>query len=383
MRNRDIFQGIICFFAIIGFVFVGGLIYLFATNHYHLGSLVKVFWLTETRALENPTTSSLIQGSIRGMVSALGDPYSNYMPRDEYEELGYRLQGSFNGVGIVVGAGPDNQITVVAPIKDSPAAKAGIKSGDVITAINGESTQGLSVDDAVKLIRGEAGTQVEIRVYRESIKDEIDFKIIRQSITVDSVDSEIVESDPDIGYIQITHFTMKTPEEFGKHLNSLIKEGVRGIIIDLRQNPGGDFNAAVEIADMLIDKGDIVKIVNRNGRARVYEASSGGVDMPMVVLINHGSASSSEILAGALKDHKIATLVGEKSYGKGLVQTVYPLPGGAALLLTTDKYYTPNDVDINEVGIIPDYVVKNPDDSSSDLQLKKALQVLREKLEDR
>ena len=269
---------------------------------------------------------------------------------------------------------------MVAPIKDSPAAKAGIRSGDIITAINGESTQGLTVDDAVKLIRGEAGTQVEIRVYRESIKDELDFKIIRQNITVDSVDSEITRSDPDIGCIQITHFTMKTPSEFSKHLNSLIKEGVRGVIIDLRQNPGGDFNAAVEIADVIMDRGDIVKIVNRNGRARVYEASSGGLDIPMVVLINQGSASSSEILAGALKDHKIATLVGEKSYGKGLVQTVYPLPGGAALLLTTDKYYTPNDVDINEVGIIPDYVVKNPDDSSSDAQMKKALQVLKEKL---
>jgi len=321
LRNRNIFQGLISFFAIIGLLCVGGLIYLLATNHYNLGSFVKVFWLTETRALENPTTSALIQGSIKGMVSALGDPYSNYMPRDEYEELGYRLQGSFNGVGIVVGAGVDNQVTVVAPIKDSPAAKAGIKSGDVITAINGESTQGLSVDDAVKLIRGEPGTQVEIRVYRESIKDEIDFKIIRQSITVDSVDSEIIESDPDIGYIQISHFTMKTPDEFGKHLNSLIKEGIRGLIIDLRQNPGGDFNAAVEIADMIMDGGDIVKIVNRNGRARVYEAASGGVNIPMVVLINQGSASSSEILAGALKDHKIATLVGEKYYGKGLVQT--------------------------------------------------------------
>lgn len=378
MRNRNIFQGLISFFAIIGLLCVGGLIYLLATNHYNLGSFVKVFWLTETRALENPTTSALIQGSIKGMVSALGDPYSNYMPRDEYEELGYRLQGSFNGVGIVVGAGVDNQVTVVAPIKDSPAAKAGIKSGDVITAINGESTQGLSVDDAVKLIRGEPGTQVEIRVYRESIKDEIDFKIIRQSITVDSVDSEIIESDPDIGYIQISHFTMKTPDEFGKHLNSLIKEGIRGLIIDLRQNPGGDFNAAVEIADMIMDGGDIVKIVNRNGRARVYEAASGGVNIPMVVLINQGSASSSEILAGALKDHKIATLVGEKSYGKGLVQTVYPLPGGAALLLTTDKYYTPNDIDINEVGIVPDYVVQNQDDSRSDAQLNKAIQVLKE-----
>lgn len=377
MKHRSVFQVIVYSLAIIGLIFVGGFIYLFTANQYNLGSLVKVYWLTETRALEDPTTSSLIQGSIKGLVSALGDPYSNYLARDEYEELGYRLQGSFNGVGIVVGAGKENQITVVAPIKNSPAAKAGIKSGDVIIAINGESTQGLTVDDAVDLIRGEPGTQVEITVYRETSNDELKFPIVRQSITLDSVDSEIVKNEPDIGYIQISHFTMNTPNEFGKHLKSVTGKGARAIILDLRENPGGDFNSALEIADMILEKGDIVKIVNRNRKARVYEASAGGVNIPMVVLINQGSASSSEILAGALKDHKAAVLVGEKSYGKGLVQTVYPLPGGDALLLTTDKYYTPNDIDIDQIGIIPDYVVKNPENARSDAQMEKALEILK------
>lgn len=382
MKHRSLFQGLVYSFAIFGLIFVGGFTYLFIANQYNLGSLVKVFWLTETRALEDPTPSSLIQGSIKGLVSALDDPYSNYMARDEYEELGYRLQGSYNGVGIVVGAGEENQITVVAPIKDSPAAKEGIKSGDIITAINGESTQGLTVDDAVKLIKGEPGTQVVITVYRDTSKEELDFKVVRQSITLDSVDSEIVKDEPDIGYIQITHFTMNTPDEFAEHLKSVTGKGARGLIIDLRENPGGDFKSAVEISDMILEKGDIVKIVNRDRDARVYEASSGGVDIPMVVLINQGSASSSEILAGALKDHKVAVLVGEKSYGKGLVQTVYPLPGGDALLLTTDKYYTPNDIDINQIGIVPDYVVQNPEDAKSDGQMEKALEILKAKIKE-
>lgn len=380
MKRRSVFRGIVYFFAILGLIFLGGFTYLFTTNQYNLGSMFKVFWLTETRSLSAPTTSTLVQGSIKGLVGALGDPYSNYMARDQYEELGYRLQGSFNGVGIVVGAGKDNQVTVVAPIKNSPAAKAGVKSGDVITAINGETTKSLTVDDAVKLIRGEPGTQVEIRVYRDSSKKEIDFKIVRKSITLDSVDSEMVKNEPDVGYIQISHFTMKTPQEFREHLEKVVEKGARGLILDLRENPGGDFNSAVEIADMMLKQGDIVKIVNRDRNSRVYEASSGGLDMPMVVLINQGSASSSEILAGALKDHKVATLVGEKSYGKGLVQTVYPLPGGDALLLTTDKYYTPNDIDINQIGIVPDYVVKNPEDAKSDAQMDKALELLKAKI---
>ena len=238
MRNRSVFQGIVYFFAILGLVFFGGFTYLIATNQYNLGSLIKAFWLAETRSLEDASTSSLVQGSIKGMVEALGDPYSNYMVRDDYEELGNRLQGSFNGVGIVVGAGENNRITIIAPIKDSPADKAGMKSGDVITAINGETTQGLTVDDAVALIRGEPGTQVEITVYRESSKKELDFKVLRKSIAVDSVGSEIVKNEPDIGYLQISHFTMNTPEEFTEHLNSLIEKGVKGLIIDLRANPG-------------------------------------------------------------------------------------------------------------------------------------------------
>ena len=381
MKSRKVIQWVVYFFAVVGLVFVGGFFALAVSNQYHLGSLVKAFYLTETKYLKDPPTSSLVQGSIRGMVEALGDPYSNYMTKNEYQELGYRLQGSFQGVGIVVGADKDHQVRVIAPIKGSPAAKAGVKSGDVITAINGETTKGMTVDDAVKLIRGEPGTQVELLVYRESSKKELKFKIVRDNITLDSVESEMVKDVPGVGYIQISHFTMKTPQEFNQHLRRLLDKGAKSLILDLRGNPGGDFNSAVEIADMILDKGDIVKIMNRARDSRIFEATSGGLKMPMVVLIDQGSASSSEILAGALKDNKVAVLVGEKSYGKGLVQTVYPLAGGDALLLTTDKYYTPNGIDINQIGIVPDYAVANAEESKADAQMAKALELLRARLQ--
>ncbi|NLV17841.1 MAG: S41 family peptidase [Syntrophomonadaceae bacterium] len=377
MKHNRLFKGIIYFFAVFGFIFLGGFVYVLTTNHSNLGSLVKVFWLTDQRSLEAESRSNLVQGAIAGLVDSLGDPYSNYMPREEYEELGYRLQGSFNGVGIVVGAAEDTQrIKVVAPIKDSPAAQAGIKSGDVITAINGETAENMTVEAAVALIRGEPGTQVELHVFRESTGEELNFTIIRASITLDSVDSRMLEEE-NLAYIQITHFTAKTAEEFQTHLSDMLQQNVRGIILDLRDDPGGDFNEAIDVADMILDQGDIVKIINRNKDTRVFAANRGGIDLPIAVLINQGSASSSEILAGALKDNGVAVLVGEKSFGKGLVQTVFPLAGGGALVLTTDKYYTPNDIDINEIGIVPDYVVTNPDNDDQDAQLDKAIEVLK------
>ncbi|NLB17175.1 MAG: S41 family peptidase [Syntrophomonadaceae bacterium] len=380
MKRDGLFRGIIYSFAVIGFIFLVGFAFVLATNHNNMGSLVKVFWLTDQRSLEAESKSTLIQGAITGLVDSLGDSYSNYMPREEFEELGYRLQGSLNGVGIVVAADDNQRIMVVAPIKDSPAAKAGIKSGDVITAINGDTAENMTVEAAVALIRGEAGTQVEFGIFREITGEELEFALIRASITLDSVDSRMLEGEDNLAYIQITHFTAKTSDEFQTHLNDMVKQNAQGIILDLRDDPGGDFNAAIEVADLILDKGDIVKIVNRDKDKRVFSAYPGGIGMPMVILINQGSASSSEILAGALKDNGVAVLVGEKSFGKGLVQTVFPLAGGDALVLTTDKYYTPNDTDINEIGIVPDYVVTNPDNDDQDPQLVKAVEVLKSQL---
>ncbi len=382
MKLGKWFQGLIYFWAALGMAMAGGLIYLAVNNPYNLGSLVKVTWLTENRALETHSKSDLVEGAILGMVESMGDPYTVYMPREEYQELGDRLQGSFNGVGIVVGATEDNKITVVAPIKESPAAKAGIKSGDIIIAINGVDARKMTVDKAVKLIRGEPGTKVEIRIFRASEDKEIDFSMIRDAITLESVDSRMLEDGSGIAYLQISQFTAQTSVEFSKHLEKVLQQGAKAIIIDLREDPGGDFNAAVDVADMIMDDGDIVKIVDRDKQATVFAAAPGGIELPLAVLINGGSASSSEILAGALKDNELAVLVGEKSFGKGLVQTVYPLGSGDALVLTTDKYFTPNDIDINKKGIIPDFIVNIPPGSEGDPQLDRAAEILKTKLGD-
>lgn len=378
MRNNKVCQLVVGFFALFGFLtfLAGG--YVATTNQYNLMSLVKVYQLLDARALKERSPQQLVEGAMRGMVGSLNDPYSAYLSKEEFEELGVRLQGRFSGIGVVVAADEDERIRVVAPIKGTPAAKVGIKSGDIITKINGESTKGMTIEQAVRLIRGETGTQVEISVYREGEKKEYDFRIIRKEIKVDSVDAKMVSRDPPIGYIQISQFTATTPEEFRKHTQKVLNEGAEGLILDLREDPGGDFKAAVEVADILLDKGVIVKVANRKGTSEIYEATPGGLGLPLAVLVNKGSASSAEILAGALKDNKAAVLVGEKTFGKGLVQTVFPLPGGGALKLTTDKYYTPKGIDINQIGIVPDHVVEGKIQGGKDLQLDKAVELLRE-----
>lgn len=380
LKFKGFLKGLICFFAIIGLVVVGAVTYCIITNQYSLGSLVKLVWLMENESLKDKSRTIMVQGAMKGIVDAINDPYSTYLSKAEFEDLDVRIQGSFSGVGIVVAADKDNRITVVAPLRKSPAARAVIKSGDIITNINGDTTKGMTVEDAVELIRGEIGTQVEITVFRESDKDEHVFKVIRDNITVDSVDSRMIKKEPAIAYVQISQFTSQTPEEFRKHMQNMLDKGAKGLILDLREDPGGDFASAVEIADTILSRGTIVKIADRNGKSEVYSASAGGLNMPIVVLVNKGSASSAEILAGALKDNKVAVLVGEKTYGKGLVQTVFPLHGGDALKLTTDKYYTPNGTDINQIGIVPDYVVDNPPNAEPDAQLQKATDIVMTKL---
>jgi carboxyl-terminal processing protease len=380
LKFKELYRGVISFFALLGVAATGLIVYLLLFNPFNAGSVVKVVWLIKNEALKHESLAAITQGAMRGMADSLHDPYSVYLSKSEFQDLDVRLQGSFSGIGIYVAAGKDNQITVIAPIKESPAARAGIKSGDILTKIDGETTKSMSVEEAVNRIRGENGTQVEISVYRESDREEHDFKVIRDTINIDSVDSRLVKGDPKLGYVQIIQFTSKTPEEFEDHVNALLKQGVRGLVIDLRDDPGGDFESAVRVADTILDKGTIVKIADRKGTSEVISSTPGGLEMPIVLLVNKGSASSSEILAGALKDNNAALLVGEKTYGKGIVQTVFSLPGGGALKLTTDQYFTPKGTDINQIGILPDYTVANTDKKTEDAQFDKALAILREKL---
>jgi carboxyl-terminal processing protease len=319
-------------------------------------NLVKENYVTEV------DTNTLITNAIRGMVSGL-DPHSAFFSPDEYKELQVETSGSFGGLGIELGI-IDGYPGIISPIEDTPAWRMGLKSGDKIVAIEGKSTDGMAITDAVKKLRGKAGTPVTISIMREGFSRPKDYTITREVINIKSVKYEVLENN--IAYVRIVQFQERTSTDVRAALDAVVKKtdgDVRGIILDLRNDPGGLLSKSVEIADDFIEDGIIVYTEGRvSGSDITFTAKKDGTlpaDIPMVVLVNGGSASASEIVAGALKDHKRAILIGEKTYGKGSVQTIIPLPDGSGLKLTTAKYFTPSGVSIQDKGIIPDIVIEN------------------------
>lgn len=330
----------------------------------------------------------LVTGAIEGMLSVLNDPYTRYISRDDFKQMNDERTGSFSGIGIQIGE-HDKLLTVIAPIEDTPAWKAGIKAGDIIQAINGKLTKDMTVDDAVKLIRGEEGSTVKLKIYRPDTKKTMDVDVIRKQIENQVVKSKMLSKD--IGYVRLTTFMQNNaPEKMRNAIDDLQKKGMKAMILDLRSNPGGLLPNAVDIGSLFVDKGPIVRIVDRNGGEEKLNPSGSmalAKTTPMVVLIDGGSASASEILAGALKDSKRAQLIGTRSFGKGLVQTVHHLYDGSGVAITTNKYLTTNGIDINKKGIDPDIEVQIPKEileqpyaEARDLQLQKAIQVLGTKL---
>lgn len=330
----------------------------------------------------------LVTGAIQGMLSVLNDPYTRYISKDDFNEMNNERAGKFSGIGIQLGE-QEKQLKVIAPIEDTPAWKAGIKAGDLITAIDGKSTKDMTVDDAVKVIRGEEGTTVKLTLYRPETKKTFDVDVVRGQIENQVVKSKMLGKD--IGYIRLTTFMQNNaPDKMRAALTELQKKGMKALILDLRSNPGGLLPNAVDIGSMFVEKGPIVRIVDRNGGEEKLNPSGSMVldkSAPMVVLIDGGSASASEILAGALKDSKRAQLIGTRSFGKGLVQTVHHLYDGSGVAITTNKYLTTNGIDINKKGIEPDIEVQIPKEilsqpysEAQDPQLQKALQILNTKL---
>lgn len=381
MKKHSFLKGLSVFFSIVGVLFVSGLIYIIVTNAAGLSTFISVLGLVKTQSLYDIDNSRIFEGAASGIVSSLNDPYSQYLDKETYEDLKIRVEGTFGGIGVYVLQDEEGHLKIVSPIKGTPAYKAGIKDGDIITKINGESTVGMNQDDAVHLMRGDPGTQLTLSVYRDSEKKEYDFPIIREIINVPSVEAKVIDSAQKIGYISLNQFASRSAEEIKTSLNDLIEnKGIQGLILDLRNNGGGDFDVAIKIAGIFLDGDKVVSVADSKGNKEEFRADAGKVDIPMVVLVNENSASASEILAAALRDNERAVLVGKKTFGKGLVQTVFPLRNGGALKLTTQKYYTPDGVDINEVGITPDYVVENKVDSSEDLQLQKAISLIKKQL---
>lgn len=319
--------------------------------------------------------------AIDTMLSSLNDPYTKFLNPDEFAEEGRSISGSLYGVGIQIGI-KDDKLLVISPIEDTPAFKAGIETNDEILEINGASTKGISVKDAADKIRGKEGTTVTLLIKRGQAKKT--YTLTRAKIDIKAVsikEPKTVKLSKNVGYIRINSFlSNNTSLEVSEALKALTNKD--GYILDIRSNPGGLLTNAIIISDMFLDKGVIVSTVDRDGYKDTQRAQKGVVTTkPVVVLIDEGSASASEILSGALKDNDRAVLVGKKTFGKGLVQEINELPGGTGLNITTQKYLTPNGTDINKVGISPDVVIANTDKdykSNHDAQLGKAQSVLEE-----
>ena len=308
--------------------------------------------------VDETKTKDLIQGAIRGMLSTL-DPHSAYMTADMYKEMQVETKGEFGGVGIQIGV-KDNRLAVIAPIDGTPAQRAGIKAGDIIVKVNDDTTKDLTLMDAVQKMRGPKGSKVSLTIQREGESEPLVFTLVRDTIKIESVKSKIIEN---LGYVRLTQFQEATGKDLAKAIKQFKEQKVQGAIVDLRNNPGGLLTAAVDVSEQFLPNGKLVVYTkSRDGKKDEWFAKSKDQleDLPVIVLVNEGSASASEIVAGALQDYGRALIVGATSFGKGSVQTILALGDGSGLRLTTAKYYTPKGRTIQSTGITPDIVVKLP-----------------------
>ncbi len=332
--------------------------------------------------VDDVNQSEMMDSAINGVLQSL-DPYSAYMSPELFKEMQTDTRGEFGGLGIEIGM-EAGVVKVIAPIDDTPAAKAGIKAGDYIVKIGKEQVQGKSLMEAVKLMRGPVGTSIKLTVRRKNVKKPLEFSITRKVIEIQSVSSKIISKEKNIGYVRLKSFNENSDNQFLKSIRKFEKDKkVIGYVIDLRNNPGGLLTQAINITDFFLDDGEIVSTKGRKiSETRKFFAKKGDEiqGKPIIVLINSGSASASEIFAGALKDHKRAIILGENSYGKGSVQSIIPLRNGGGMRLTISKYYLPSGKSISEVGVTPDILIEEIDEdfkinSEKDNQLNYAIKL--------
>lgn len=333
-----------------------------------------VMQFIQARYVNPPNTTALIDGAIDGMVASLGDPHSIYMPPAMFEELRQHTEGSFGGIGVTMGF-KDNIVKIISVLEGTPGEAAGLRAGDEILAVDGTPTSELRSEEVALRIRGEAGTQVVLRILRDGREEE--YTITRDIIQVASVRGTMVDGTT-IGYIRIGSFAEHTGDEFTSEMNRLAGEGMTALIIDLRENPGGLITSCVAVAEQVVPAGTIVSVIDRDGDEEVYTSSLSARKYPIAVLIDENSASASEILAGALQDTGAGTIIGTTSYGKGSVQAVLPLFHEDGLKLTIAKYVTPNGRSIDGTGITPDIVVERTPTDTEDVQFEAAKKYLEE-----
>ena len=325
--------------------------------------------------VEPVDSEKLFDGATTGMVKALGDPYSAYLDKKSFSEITDLTDGVFGGIGVVLGK-KDNDFVVVAPMEGSPGDEAGIKAGDKILAVDGTSVDGMQLEDVVGKIRGKQGTEVELKL-ADANGNERTVRVIRGDIKVESVGGEMLEGT-NIGYIRISVFNEQTGNDFAKKYMELEKQGMQALVLDLRHNPGGILGECVKVAQYIVPKGTVVSIKDRNGNTFVEESNLEKVKYPLAVLVDHGSASAAEIVAGAVQDTGAGKLFGVQTFGKGSVQSVYKLSDNTGLKLTTAKYYTPSGRSIHGTGIKPDVEVELDLTGMTDNQLAAAENYLKE-----
>ncbi|MCL1792200.1 MAG: S41 family peptidase [Peptococcaceae bacterium] len=374
----------ILFFIIV--VAVGGVFIL--VDYKHMGRLVKVIGLVRGEYLEQVPWDTVVDGAIKGIAGNL-DEYSGFQDEQENQNLQTMIEGQFGGIGIYVGDDID-KLMVSRPIKGSPAEEAGLETGDEIVLIDGDPVANMTQAEAIARLKGKVGTQVTIEVYRASSHERFERELTRAVISVPSVEWGPYPGEPDIAVVEITTFSRQTPGDFDKALSEIDPQQYKGILVDLRNNLGGEFNAAIYIASRLTPRGPVVHTVNRNKRLTSYPATGEFIDVPFVLLVNQYSASSSEIVTGAVKDNASAPIVGVTTFGKGLVQKLFELDANTGLKLTTEKYLTPDQNDIHKIGVVPDYEVPLEqgekltllpgEEDTPDRQMQKACEVLKDKL---
>lgn len=363
-RRKTLVVGFLVSTVVVGIVIFGGqgLDRVAAVNrdtYEGLEAFTNVLAIVQKNYVEEVGSQKLMEGAINGMLNAL-DPHSAYLTPDLYKELQVDTEGSFGGLGIEITV-RDGVLTVVSPIEDTPAYRAGVKSGDQIIKIEGELTKDMSLVEAVKKMRGPKGSKVAIAVRREGVNKLLDFSLMREVIRVQSVKSRTLEKG--YGYVRLVQFQDRTGADLDAALTKLTQESgkLEGLVLDLRNNPGGLLSQAVKVSDTFLDSGLVVYTEGRldNQKQKYFAHPGGYTEVPLVVLVNGGSASASEIVAGALQDHGRAVILGMQTFGKGSVQTILPLESGAALRLTTALYYTPNGRSIQVTGVTPDVTLDN------------------------
>ncbi len=369
---RDIVLAFCCVTTLCVGVFV-------ATNFSHIQKITQTLAWIDNNYLWETDKETLTDGAVRGMLDSLGDRYTTYLDETTLTGLMEHVSGNVYGIGVYMAVNEDNQIVILDAIPESPAAAAGIQAGDILTAVAGTDATTLTLDEAVALMRGMANTTVEVVVDRNGA--EHTFTVERYELgTTETVVGTILEENPNIAYIHISEFSEQSAVEFASVVNELIPSGFSGMILDLRNNGGGEVNASIEIARVFVPKGPIVHLVRGDGDRDTKYATEAQLEIPLVVLVNGNTASASEILSAALKESDAATIVGTQTFGKGLVQGVYFYHDDTAAKITDGTYLTPLQNDIHGIGITPDVVVEQLADADYDVQLEKAISILERQM---